>query len=77
MSLFNLIYQYYSDYTIYNVICLKSPFFFNVFCGFLQGGGKGGFLYIFSPDQLRHVATGKDGMLPGKVLGQYNIGVWA
>jgi hypothetical protein len=29
---------------------------------------------MFSPDQVRHVATGKDGRLPGKTLGPCTLG---
>jgi hypothetical protein len=29
---------------------------------------------MLSPDQLRHVATGRDGILPGKALDPYTIG---
>jgi hypothetical protein len=29
---------------------------------------------MLSPDQLRHVGTGRDGRVPGKTLGLYTIG---
>jgi hypothetical protein len=41
------------------IVFLPYSFFFNV--------------SSILPDQSRHVATGRDGRLPGKVLGPYTI----